>query len=523
MEVERSNCTGLFIEQNGDECFYPNGNETCDGECVTLDADSCSTNRYPPAPTCNLDCPIFPNIGDCANTLRDLRCVMCVEARAIASGANMRSPPYVYRLCPNTFFSINNETEDVIFPILNGTRILCGTDGDIANNCTIDSGVLQVEIGQVFRDPNDSFVSPLPLKSVEISGLSFTNGIYDSRLDLSPSIWTRAPQEVVAVFQDCRWSGGIGSNLLASVNGDGSGGTSQSASVLFSKCVFENIVGPPTHEAIYSVSGTVAMTNVQVKNYALEAGFGRFEDSTFVATDVTFSNSTTTNGGEVSVIKSTLDSSVKLTRCEVRGNSFSQFLLVKDGSAYVDESIFSDNEGTVDVFASGSSEIATSLTLRNCTFEETKVANLVVVNNASLTVDSSVFIDTIADIGIEGANMTLKITDTCFLGGEYTYPVFVRDSDESFENVYGENIVALCSGIAISDSDNCLDVFDCPASCVDFDADSCFLVPQITSQAPSAAPSAVPITKTAGPTDSSSSCKSVRAAVLGFLIATSIY
>lgn len=491
VEVLASNCTGLFVETVGDGCFYPDDEDTAtpcnDGTCIPLDADSCSTTRYPPAPTCNLldACPVVPSIGSCAETLRDLRCIMCGEAQAIVNGATLRPPPYTYNLCPDTVFVITNETEEAIFPILNGTRILCGADGRLGSNCTVDSGELQVEIGQSSRDPNDSLVSPLPLEHVEISGISFTNGIY-TRFGFSPSVWARANSNVVAVLKDCTWSEGVGSNILLNMNlNEAQEDVIPSMHVQFDSCSFQDIIAPKEHAGILAVSARVSMENIVVRNYAMGAAFGHFIDSQVSILDVKFTNCTSTDA----LVTSTARSFVEMKGIEVRDNKYAGFVVASSGSAKMSDILFSGNEGLVDVQAVGSEndDFASSIFLERCTFELSSVVNRVVTEGATMSVISSVFFEIETDAGIMASDAAmLQLTDVCFFGGAYNYPVLVNNSMLSFENVYGENIEASsgCNSISIVNGDDDL--------CASFDASRCALSPEVPTQTPSEAPTPSP-------------------------------
>ena len=186
VDVRDSNCTHFFVEEDGDGCFYPADDKVCNGQCLTADGTSCFDAQLPGVPTCNVDCNTINNVTDCFETLFDLRCGMCTEAKAVLAGEPLRELPYTYRLCENTNFEVVDETRDTIYPILNDTRVICG-DGDVANNCTIFGGFLQVEISDNSRDV--SFLkSPLPLMYVSFEGIVFKKVKLDPRTRRSASV-----------------------------------------------------------------------------------------------------------------------------------------------------------------------------------------------------------------------------------------------------------------------------------------------------------------------------------------------
>lgn len=200
-----ASCSSVFVETNGIDCFYPSEGGQCDGNCLDVDSSECSIDRDPPVVSCDIDCRALPTVDRCSQTLFELRCNMCLEAVALSFGAPLRQPPFSYELCPNTEYRVENEVTDTIFPVLDGSNILCGPDGSRSNNCTISGGSLQVEIAQTPRRETN-MVSPIPLETVYMRGLTFSRGKFNPRQIYSPSVWARGSEGLTVVFDDCTWT-----------------------------------------------------------------------------------------------------------------------------------------------------------------------------------------------------------------------------------------------------------------------------------------------------------------------------
>ena len=146
-------------------------------------------------PLCPFDtetagCPKDPHVKGFP-TLRDIFCIMERESLfTIFKGSSPRRPPYVYRLCPNTVYSISEQEQ--IAPVLNQTHFVCGNNGNSKDNCIIDGGSVQV-----FFQDNPEEVDH-PLEYVKFEGITFqsSNGA---------SIYSIASSILTVEFADCHW------------------------------------------------------------------------------------------------------------------------------------------------------------------------------------------------------------------------------------------------------------------------------------------------------------------------------
>ena len=272
VDVRDSNCTHFFVEEDGDGCFYPADDKVCNGQCLTADGTSCFDAQLPGVPTCNLDCNTTDKVTDCFETLFDLRCGMCTEAKAVLAGEPLRELPYTYRLCENTNFEVVDETRDTIYPILNDTRVICG-DGDVANNCTIFGGFLQVEISDNSRDV--SFLkSPLPLMYVSFEGIVFKKVKLDPRTRRSASVWARGGPDVTADFSSCRWTEIGGTHAILNHNPSEYGNFDGSAAAAMTVNVTTSNFGHSSegyrHKGILTTHGRIILHDVDIIDYLTE-------------------------------------------------------------------------------------------------------------------------------------------------------------------------------------------------------------------------------------------------------------
>lgn len=95
---------------------------------------------------------------------------------------------YVYKLCPNTIFSMSSNTKPIsISPLLSNTKIQCGNEGDVNDNCTINGGATHVY-----------FPTNVIVTNVTFNGITFMNNN-----DISIRAWSNFSS--YAFFLDCHW------------------------------------------------------------------------------------------------------------------------------------------------------------------------------------------------------------------------------------------------------------------------------------------------------------------------------
>lgn len=137
--------------------------------------------------------------------LSDLTEAMKNDFFAYISGAFMPGP-HVYRLCPRTTFHLdeNNDGEfSYIYPLLNGTQIICGSSGEGSDNCIIKGGDIQVLL-------RNSVAEDYVRKETEFYGVTF-----DSSNGLSIAAWD-SPQ-TKATFVDCHWRKNTGQGVIQNI------------------------------------------------------------------------------------------------------------------------------------------------------------------------------------------------------------------------------------------------------------------------------------------------------------------
>ena len=129
-------------------------------------------------------------------TLEDLNCAIQEEMDAIQAGLPLRMPPYRYTLCPNTAFTVTNQT--TIRPQLDNTIIQCGLNGIASDSCTIMSS-------NMWNDVVLNFSSSASVQ-VSFQGLTFVANDA-SHENFTASVVAPSPSGNLAMFTDCHWSG----------------------------------------------------------------------------------------------------------------------------------------------------------------------------------------------------------------------------------------------------------------------------------------------------------------------------
>lgn len=272
VHVRDANCTGIFVEEIGDSCFYPSDDDkrVCDGRCIAADSTSCFDAQLPSIPSCDISCQSNTD-KRCIGSLLELKCTMCAEAVTIAAGRPYREAPYVYQLCENTIYEVVEEMRDTIYPILNDTNIICGPNGDLVSNCTIVGGFLQVEISETSRDAA-FLTSPVPLEYMLMEGFVFKQVKVDPRIRISPSVWARGGLGVIAEFRSCLWTEIGGTHSILNQNptdfGNLDGSASGAMSVIIADSVFSFSLEGSRHKGIQTSFGDITLQGVEMVEYS---------------------------------------------------------------------------------------------------------------------------------------------------------------------------------------------------------------------------------------------------------------
>lgn len=463
--VRDSNCTGIFVENEGSSCFYPSNSSGCDGQCLPTDATVCSVDeqQLPGIPTCSVDCSASSNNGTtgCSESLLDLRCAMCAEAKANINGVPFRDAPFIYQLCENTMYEVLDETRDTIYPILNDTIIVCGADGAVSNNCTIVGGFLQVEISDKSRD-NTFLISPVPLTYVAFGGITFRKVKVDSRMKLSTSVWAHGGPDVTAEFISCLWTeiGGtfaiLNQNPTDYENLDGS--TEPAMTVRIVSSEFRSNQEGNRHLGIQTTYGRIFLKKVAIVDYStVKQTIGVFNKAVMRITNSRIENNTMV----------------------FENDQAKPFISVEtDSTLQVTNSLF---KGITPCLSS------------SCLILPTGV---IVAVESQVQVTGTIFEDIVAQVTISVNQSDLSITDSCFIGGNQLYPVFVDSSIEQSNQNYGESLVTSCPGIfVVNGGGQCLDSSNnCLGDCTLFNNTVCgaTMVPPVTSFQPTTSPMPAP-------------------------------
>ena len=112
-----------------------------------------------------------------------------------ATVAGVHTPgPFIYRLCPRVTFELDEFKTgklSYIYPLLDGTKIVCGSSGKSSDRCVIQGGDAQV----ILRESMTEGYSRL---ETEFHGITFQGSD-----GLSVAAWD-APETKVT-FKDCHW------------------------------------------------------------------------------------------------------------------------------------------------------------------------------------------------------------------------------------------------------------------------------------------------------------------------------
>ena len=131
-------------------------------------------------------CPSDPSVTG-FTSIKDLNFFMMNIWIFINQGIELE-PPFFFQLCPNTTFS-----DDYIFPVLNDTWIICGSDGSSSNNCTLNNETHVVMIPHEY--PGAATVT---MEHVNFFGLTLTQSN-----DVSVAAYSSP--EAWGYFYDCHW------------------------------------------------------------------------------------------------------------------------------------------------------------------------------------------------------------------------------------------------------------------------------------------------------------------------------
>lgn len=428
---------------------------------------------------------------------------MCLEAQAVAIGATLRDPPYVYTLCPQQRYPIVNETLETIFPLLNNTILQCGSTGASSENCIIEGGFLQLEIGDSSRDPNHE----TPIRNmdfIQFFGLTFRNGRSDPRLLFGPSVWARAPPSTTALFRDCHWNNGsVGSSIILNSNRDDFGVSIPGMTMLMQTCTFSNLDINTEGFVAFSVQqARLELTNVQISNNNLRLSSGQMGQwfrSVVIIRDSSLNDNTV---GRDDDSRNTFfamgdGGSVLLSNVQVRRNHFQEFIRqISSSQLFVETTTFSNNTGTtmIDCNQSPDGEVSV-VTVERSRFENALMSSMIFGNRCELNVDSSFFNSITASLAVGAIGGTLlRVTSSCFIGDQYFYPIYFSGAAGLFlQDVYSQDLQVNsgCDGASVEpsgDTDCLTDPLVCRPDCTAFDATSCSLINPNPTPFPTAAP-----------------------------------
>lgn len=94
--------------------------------------------------------------------IADLNSDILAAADLAVSGKTKAQNQYIYRLCPNTIFSL--ATNESLTPVFPRSVFTCGDAGTVDGNCTLSGGVVQALI----------LSHALPLDTIEFQGITFS-------------------------------------------------------------------------------------------------------------------------------------------------------------------------------------------------------------------------------------------------------------------------------------------------------------------------------------------------------------
>ena len=157
----------------------------------------------------------------------------------------------VFVVCPNTLLIPLDEYFDgflihEIFVYASNILLMCGRDGDLANNCT-------------FSGPSISYLyfhEDYSINGAIVSGFTF-----DGANDTSVSIWSNADDlySTSVTFRECRWLNNNGQ--------DGGAVNVWQAEVHFENCTFEGNISP-MGSGIFNDDGVVYVDHSTFENNA---------------------------------------------------------------------------------------------------------------------------------------------------------------------------------------------------------------------------------------------------------------
>eukprot|EP00547_Thalassionema_nitzschioides_P005668 CAMPEP_0194216558 /NCGR_PEP_ID=MMETSP0156-20130528/19231_1 /TAXON_ID=33649 /ORGANISM="Thalassionema nitzschioides, Strain L26-B" /LENGTH=929 /DNA_ID=CAMNT_0038945359 /DNA_START=219 /DNA_END=3005 /DNA_ORIENTATION=+ len=455
VQAPKEKCDGILHE-------LVNGTEMCTEIDSTTD---CRPNPtvYPPSPTCFINsregddvCPTVPSIGKCASTLLELRCIMCGEARAVANDAVLRSPPYIYTLCPNTTFTITDESQDTIFPILNNTQIVCGNS--VTDTCIVEFGHLQVEVGAPRNEIDARAFEIFDLNHVEFHRVHFKSSQHNEDYLLTSSVWNHGRDNNL-IFENCMWTDQLGSNLL--VNG---GASSNASNVNFIDCQIQNLsISHGETPILLSRSGELSIVNTDIVDSYLPGGLASIsEDSTFRWRDSFLINCNTSS--EFIILTSSLRSlgsrgetgQIAISNVLIKGNNYGESFLniYGGGTTSIQESHFTLNQGVRTISIISSALIRPLLSISDSTFvDETLQDGLIIAVGADVEIRDCSFTNISSTrTGVEASeNSKLDFSSVCFLDGSYKDSVISVDGISNLfsEEVYGDSFdyKSDCGGI----------------------------------------------------------------------------
>lgn len=354
------------------------------------------------------------DFDDCFATLEDLRIAMEAEfVQVLAFNNASRFAPYVYKLCEDTVYEVDDDGVNVIYPLLDRTIIQCGDFGRSSGGCEVTESDTsgRKAFPEVALASFDMISYGYIRTQTDFAGITFTTpyGISVFALDRFPA---------TATFTDCHWKGHRVATLIdiappeenPNIRDIGTNGMI----IVLDDCSVENEQLSLGSNEPYNVSDTPSA--FAITSFA----------SSLIINNLDFRNNTLGYGIYSSVTR------LFISRSQFLDSDALETLLAVYSIAIIENSRFAHNRHLSGSIAAVDSGINVSL----CEFE----------NNAGLA--DVVVVDDGRDGGIDGYFGSLvDIDNSCFSGGLYTTgPVFVAGIDNLYKpfNNYVDDIVGEC-------------------------------------------------------------------------------
>lgn len=244
----------------------------------------------------------------------------------VNKGGNIE-PPYYFVLCPDTVFD-----DDVIYPVLNDTWIVCGRKGQLEDNCVLSRNETQILISPVD--------APDRVTTKEIEQVNFMGLTLQSSVEIPVKAY--GTKDSKAFFYDCRFHSNTGKFSIHIANPKEDESTAMLVQI--QKSIFEN--SNHTHSTIFNLGGSVQMMDVIIRNNQNAWGvlvdynnFGRsvsLIDTRIESTENYFGLATI--GGNMNLVNVTF---------QKNNNDISNIFVSDGGKLHVQESSFKNNQNEI--------------------------------------------------------------------------------------------------------------------------------------------------------------------------------